>query len=559
MGSGTLTGYAVPARRGRGSGLGGGRGPLPLIHVRSLLADHPVLLLFVILAMGTAVGQFRVRGISIGPAAVLFAALAFSAWQADLALPDVVGTLGLALFAYCIGLVAGPSFFSSLKSGAGPVTMVAGTLVGLGALTWAVGRLLGFGAGTVAGLYAGATTNTPALAAAIEHLGGSPEPTVAYSLSYALGVVILLGAAAWTLKRPGVVVDDAEGPEPIVNATIKVENENVLTVSELTWTPYGRVLFSRHQRGDDGEVDMSHGDTVLKPGERVLAIGPERALEHVIKQLGRRSTLRLDEERHDVDFRRMVLSEKRFFGRTVAEVNLWGNFEARATRVRRADHDFLATDGFVLQAGDRIRVAAPREQMGAVARYLGDSEHGTADINPLGLASGLALGLLIGFMPILVPGLGEMTLGSAAGPLLVGLVLGRVQRTGRIVWSLPHQAAEVLTQLGLLLFLAYAGGRAGAAFVEALQTPLGLKIIGAGVVVSGVHALALLVIARHYLGVGGPRLAGFMAGSQTQPAVLAFANSQTDFDQRVALGYALVYPVAMVTKILVAQVLTLVT
>lgn len=520
--------------------------------------EHPVLLLFVILAIGTIVGQVRIKGISIGPAAVLFCALGFSAWHEDLALPEVIGTFGLALFAYCVGLTAGPSFFSSLKSGARPVLIVFGTLVGLGGVAWGLGRLLGFDGGTVAGLYAGANTNTPALAAAIERLGGSPEPTVAYSLSYAMGVVLLLAAAAFAVKRPSTEDADESGPEPIINATIKVTNDNVMSVSELTFTPHGRVLFSRHQESDEADIGMSRGDTVLRPGDRVLAVGPERAIEHIIKQLGRRSGLRLDEERHDVDFRRIVLSEKRFFGRTVSDLNLWGKFEARPTRVRRLDHDFLATDSFVLQAGDRIRVAAPRERMNEVASYLGDSEHGTADINPLGLAGGLALGLALGALPILVPGLGTITLGSAAGPLLVGLVLGRLQRSGRVVWTLPHQAAEVLTQLGLLLFLAYAGGRAGSAFVDALQTPLGLKIIGAGVIVSGLHAVALVFLSMKILGTAGPRLAGFIAGSQTQPAVLAFANSSTRFDERVALGYALVYPVAMVTKILVTQILTIV-
>lgn len=522
----------------------------------SFLVESPVLLLFVILAIGTAVGQIKVRGISIGPAAVLFAALAFSAVHRELALPEVVGTLGLALFAYTVGLTAGPSFFSSLRSGARPVAMVFGVLVGVGVVTWGVGHLLGFDAGTTAGLYAGANTNTPALAAALERVGGA-EPTVAYSLTYALGVLILLAAAAYGIKRPLEQEVEPAAESTLANVTIKVTNDNVLSVSELTFTPYGRVLFSRHQQHDE-EIGMSRGDTVLRPGDRVLAIGPSAALEHVIKVLGRRSGLRLDEERHDVDFRRIVLSEKRFFGRTVAELELWRRFEARPTRVRRSDHDFLATDGFVLQAGDRIRVAAPRERMPEVAAFLGDSEHGTADINPLGLAAGLAMGLIFGELPILVPGLGLITLGAAAGPLLVGLVLGRVQRSGRVVWTLPHQGAEVLTQLGLLLFLAYAGGRAGSAFVAALQTPLGVKLILAGAVVSTVHAVALVAVSRRALGVSGPRLGGMVAGSQTQPAILAFANGATRFDERVALGYAMVFPVAMVTKILVAQVLTIV-
>ncbi len=534
-----------------------GRNPVGFVLVKAFLSEHPVLLLFLVLGIGTALGRIRVKGISIGPAAVLFCALGFSAWHSELALPEIIGTFGLALFAYCVGLTAGPSFFSSLRSGAGPVTVVFGVLAGLGVAAWGIGRALGFDPGTIAGLYAGANTNTPALAAAVEQLKGAPEPTVAYSLTYALGVAFLLAAAGYGMRQKSVVPDDEDRPEDIVNATIKVLYENVLTVSELTYTPYGRVLFSRHQVGD-GDIDVSRGDTVLRAGDRVLAVGPQRAVEHVIKALGRRSGLRLDEERHEVDFRRIVLSEKRFYGRTVADLELLQRFEARATRVRRADHDFLATDGFILQAGDRIRVAAPKEKMGAVAKYLGDSEHGTADINPLGLAAGLALGMLVGLLPILIPGLGTMTLGSAAGPLLVGLVVGRLQRTGPVVWTLPHQAAEVLTQLGLLLFLAYAGGRAGSAFVKALQTPLGWKIIAAGALISALHAVALVLLSQKVLGVVGPRLGGFIAGSQTQPAILAFANSTSRFDDRVALGYALVYPVAMVTKILVAQILTIV-
>ena len=527
---------------------------LPL--VTALLDKSPVLLLFVVLSVGTALGAIRIRGISVGPAAVLFSALAVSALDARLALPEVLGTFGLALFAYTVGLTAGPSFFSSLRRGARPVIVVFGVLAGLGVLTAILGRILGLDKGTVAGLYAGANTNTPGLAAAIERLGGAPEPTVAYSLTYTGGVLVLLAAAAYGIRHGGQeVAEDLPGSEAIINATIKVTRDNVLSVRELTVTPHGRVLFSRHQVAD-GSVDMSRSETVLRPGDRVLAIGPRAAVEHITKQLGRRSKVNLDEDRQDVDFRRIVLSEKQFYGRTVAELKLWTRFGARATRVRRADHDFLATDGFILQAGDRIRVAAPREKMSAVARYLGDSEHGTSDINPLGLALGLAIGLLFGALPILIPGLGTLVLGNAAGPLIIGLLLGRMQRSGRVVWTLPHQGAEVLTQLGLLLFLAYAGGRAGSAFIDALRTPLGWKLIVAGLLVSAMHGIALVVLASRVLRANGPRTAGFIAGSQTQPAVLAFANAATRFNPEVALGYALVYPVAMVTKILVAQILT---
>ncbi len=523
--------------------------------VASFLIEHKVLLLFLVLGIGTAFGNVRIRGISIGPAAVLFTALAFSAVSEQLALPEIVGTFGLAVFAYTVGLTAGPSFFASLRTGLRPVLMVFSALAGLGLVTWGIGSLLGLSPGLTAGLYAGSTTNTPGLAAATLRLGGNPEPTVAYGLTYAGGVTIMLAAAAWTLRRSPDAGTDA-ATEELRSLTIDVTRDNVLTVAELTFTPYGRVIFTRHQSAGD-PVHVSSGDVVVRPGDRVLVIGVQRAINHVVKQLGQASEVNLAEHRHDVDFRRIILSQSRFYGRTIGQLNLLAKFDARATRVRRADHDFLATDGFVLQAGDRIRVAAPVDQMQAVSTYLGDSEHGASDINPLGLAAGMALGLLVGTAPLVVPGLGTVTLGHAAGPLVVGLVLGRLQRSGPVVWTLPHQSAQVLTQLGILLFLAYAGGRAGTAFVDALRSPLGLQLIAAGALVTGLHAGALLAASRWWLRSPGQRTAGYLAASQTQPAVLAFANAATRYDQRVALGYALVYPVAMITKIMVAQLLTL--
>lgn len=524
----------------------------------NFLVERPILLLFVLLAVGTAVGALRLKRLSLGPAAVLFTALAFSAYDERLALPEVIGTFGLAVFAYAIGITAGPSFFASLRTGLRPVALVAVTLSGLGVLAYALGRALGFDVGSIAGVYAGASNNTPALAAAILRLDGSPEPTVAYSISYLGGILVLLAAAVLALRsgERHPTADDRERVAEVGAQTIAVTRDNALNVAEITTTPHGHVIVSRYL-GEDGVVRIADGSTVFRPGHLLHAVGPEAALAHLTKQLGEPSDEHLELDRTELDFRRITLSQRKFFGRTVADLHLFERFGARATRVRRADQDFLATDDFVLQAGDRIRVAAPRDHMVQVSRHLGDSDHGTSDINPLGLAIGLALGLVVGAMPIVIPGLGPLELGQAAGPLLVGLVLGRIQRSGRVVWTLPHQAAETLTQLGLLLFLAYAGGRAGSAFIDAVSSPLGLELFVVGLVISIAHAVVLLVVGRRVLEQSGPRLAGLIAGSQTQPAVLAHANASTGFDPRVALGYALVYPVAMVVKIVVVQVLTL--
>ncbi len=522
-----------------------------------LLINQPLLLLFVLLAVGTIVGMIRFFSVSIGAAAVLFTAIAFSAYNANMAVPKVVGDLGLALFAYCIGVTAGASFFASLRKGIRPVIAVAVTLVGCAGIALGLGKLLDLSQGTIAGVFAGAVTNTPAMGAAATKLGAEhgAEVTTGYAVTYLGGVVIMLLTAIMALRSSRQA--DAGETEKLTNMTIRVTNENLPPLCELEHTAHGRVLFSRIKH--DGVVGMAQREMVPQPHDRVLAIGKPSALRAAAQAMGRESTLPLHLERTAVDYRRIMLSRPQHFGRMVWELDLGEKFGATATRVRRADQDMLAEEDLVLQPGDRIRVAAPREKMGEVAKYLGDSEHGASDINPLGFATGLAVGLLLGAWKIPLPVGEPFELGMAAGPLLVGLVLGRVGRTGRVVWALPHQSSQTISHLGMLLFLAYAGGRAGAGFLPALRDQ-GPKLLLVGAVVTAFEALVLMGVARWLDNksvprLAGPRLAGMLAGSQTQPAILAYANDRTSHDQRVALGYALVYPIAMVTKILLAQFL----
>jgi len=192
--------------------------------------------------------------------------------------------------------------------------------------------------------------------------------------------------------------------------------------------------------------------------------------------------------------------------------------------------------------------------MQKVSRYLGDSERGLSDINPIGFAIGLALGVALGLVYIPLPG-GGFTLGSAAGTLLVGLVFGRLVRIGRIVVSMSTSSATSLSTFGMITFLAYAGSRAGEHFLASVTSDLGWKVFLLGVVITGAGALLVLAAGKYVAKTSGPQLAGVLAGAQTQPAVLAFANERSGFDVRVGLGYAMVYPAAMISKILLAQVI----
>jgi putative transport protein len=204
--------------------------------------------------------------------------------------------------------------------------------------------------------------------------------------------------------------------------------------------------------------------------------------------------------------------------------------------------------------GDRVRVTCPVSRMPEVSAFLGDSDRGMSDINPVGFALGLSIGLLIGLVHIPLPG-GGFALGAAAGTLLTGLVFGRLGRVGPVVTSMSHGAAQSLSYFGVITFLAYAGTRAGERIVGAVTSDLGWKVAVLGFVVTTGAAVLLLVAGRLIHRMGGTQHAGMLAGAQTQPAILAFANDRTGFDTRVSLGYVLVYPVAMIAKIVIVQVL----
>jgi len=284
-------------------------------------------------------------------------------------------------------------------------------------------------------------------------------------------------------------------------------------------------------------------------------VGDAHVVERVAHDLGHPSSVPLVLDRSQLDFRRVTVSNRDVAGRSLDQLRLPRRFGATATRVRRGDVDLLATDDLVLQLGDRVRVVARREQMGQVSKFLGDSERGASDLNPVGLAVGLALGLLVGLLTVPMPRGGTFALGVAGGPLLVGLLLGRTQRTGRILWTIPYQASGAVNQLGMLLFLSYAGSNAGHALSLALRTDEGPRLLAVGIVVTALTAAGMLFAGPRLARVSGARLAGQVAALDTQPAVLAYANERSAGDPRVNLGYALVYPVAMIVKVVLAPIL----
>jgi putative transport protein len=531
-----------------------------LQNYADIAAEQPLLLLTVIMAVGGALGSIKIKSFSLGPAAVLFTALAFSAYDERLKLPQILGIFGLALFAYVIGVGAGPSFFAALKTGGRALGVVVGALL-LGALvTVLAGNALGLSGPILSGVYAGALTNTPALAAASE-AWASDLPTVGYSVTYLFGVLGMLLAAAIGMRQAAPkkalapVVEDPLPPK-LDGMTIRIETAGLPDLGTLAEEYDHHIVFSRIMRGDSpghpGEVDVATDDAIPLPGDILTVIGDPETVEVFAARVGHPSSVALTLDRSSVDYRRVAVSNPKVAGQALGDLRLRRRFGAVATRVRRGDVDLLATDDLVLQIGDRVRIVAERRRMSEITEFLGDSEKGAAAYSITSLALGLALGVLLGELQFPLPGGSEFALGLAGGPLLVGLIVGRAGRTGPVLWSLPHGVASTLSQLGMMLFLAYAGSNSGSALAEALGSPTGPRLLAVGAVVTLVTAATVIIGGRVLAGMYGPRMGGVLAGTQTQPAVLAYANETSKDDPRVNLGYALVYPAAMIVKVVVA-------
>jgi putative transport protein len=532
-----------------------------------LLLENPLLLLFLVLGGGYLVGRVSIGGFSLGISAVLFVGLGFGALHPDMRLPDLVYLLGLILFVYTVGLSAGPGFVSSFRhGGARDNVLVIIVLIAAFAATLGGARLLGMDGSFAAGVYTGSLTNTPALAAVLQHQTDTSapadidqavaEPVIGYSMSYPFGVLGMV-LAVYLLRRlrPGGGASeqiDGVSAEDLMRASVVVTTARYvgITVADLMSETGWRVLFTRHTDGK--EIEIPHPDSVFQEGDVISVIGESTDVERVTVALGKRADVDLALDRTEIDYRRIFVSNDALVGRTIADLDLVGRFGAIITRVRRGDVDRMARPSTVLELGDRIRVVAPTDRMSSVSAYFGDSYRKLSEIDVASFSLGIVLGLLLGLVPIPLPGGTSFTLGPAGGPLVIGLVFGALGQTGPFTWQLPYNASLTLRQLGAVLFLAGVGTRSGYAFVDSLAAGAGLELLLLGAAVTSLSAVLIILGGVFLLRSPTGVLAGIAGGLVTQPAVLAFAVEQTGSDLPNT-GYATVYPVATITKILLAQ------
>ena len=512
--------------------------------VTDVLAATPLLTVFLVIGLGTAVGQIPFGPIRFGAAGALFVGLAVGALDprlgADL---TTLRALGLGLFCYTVGLGAGNTFFRNLGRQMPIMALCVVALVAAGAVGAGFSHLAGVTPAMDAGAYAGALTS-PVLDAAIE-AAGNQEPSIGYAIAYPVGVAVAIVVVAIVIGQrwPG-----RKDPRPASADGITATSVYVLTrvrLDQMEAFTRAHIRISYLER--DGVTRVVSPGEELAPGDKVVVVGAPAAVEEAMHELGTGLRSCLAKDRRAVDHRRLTVSSTRVAGRTIAELDMPGRFAGVITRVRRGDLDLLARDDLVLELGDRVLAVVPSEKLEEAADWFGDSELGISQIDAFSVGIGMALGVLLGLVAIPLPGGITLKLGVAAGPL------GRLGRTGPFLWGLPHAANATIRQLGLLFFLAAIGLASGPQFAAAAFSTTGLAVGGLAAIIVVVNAVVLLTGAR-FVGLSAARAAGGLAGLVGQPAILSYALSRSD-DERIEAGYATLFALAIVVKIVMVQIL----
>ena len=530
-----------------------GRATGTLKAMASLFASSPLLALFVVVALGAAIGAIRIGPLRFGAAGALFVGLTVSALH-----PEVVSThmsivqpMGLAFFVYCVGISAGATFFQDLRKQTNLLALTIIVCV-VGALIALVGgRLLGLSSGLTSGLFTGALTAAPALDTATR-LTGDPNAAVGYAFGYPVGVIGGILIVTITVTRKWVGPKDTPSLAGSSLEAVSIHVSKHINTRDIDAWRDQRVRLSYLRR--DGRTRVTAPGEDLLPGDHVVMVGDPASIKEAAPLVGEILDHNLEDDRSDLAFERIVVSNPDVAGRSVSELNVTKRFGAVITRVRRGDLDLLARDDLDLQLGDHVAVVVPTDELDDIAEWLGDSERRVAEVDGMAFGIGLVLGLLLGIVSFPLPGGQGFQLGAAAGPLIVGMLLGALRRTGPLVWTLPAAANLTIRQIGLMLFLAALGLNAGPQFASLLGSPEGWRAaLLAAVMV--VICCVIQALGAKFIGLSSARAAGGIAGFLGQPAVLQAADARVT-DERIEAAYATLFAFAIIVKILLLPLIT---
>lgn len=549
--------------------------------IESLFFEHTplqaVIVMSIIIAAGLGLGKIKIGGVGLGVTFVFFMGILAGhlGFSIDPAMLSYAESFGLVLFVYELGLKVGPGFFSSFRSGGIGLNMLGMWVVLLGtAMAIAFCYIFSMPMSDMIGVLCGATTNTPALGAAqqaLEQLGVSAQgAALGCAVTYPLGVVGVILALIVVRKlfvRAGDIRSGGsqEEADHTFVAGFSVENPGIdgLTIREVASAAKGRFVISRLWR--NGEVTIPAGDTVLLAGDRLLVVTTDDELPELRIIFGHQEDT--DYNADDIDWnaldsnvvsRHVVVSRPEINGKRLGSLRLRNSYDINISRVTRAGVRLLATPGLILQLGDRLTIVGDQKAIDAVSKLLGNTEAKLRDPNLAAIFIGMVLGLVLGSIPIIIPGISmPVKLGLAGGPMIVGILLGRFGPRLHLVTFTTSSANLMLRGIGLSLYLACLGLEAGAGFFETIMRADGLLWIGMGFLITIIPVLIMAVWAVRKNRIDFGSACGMACGAMANPMALNYANETLPGDN-AAVAYATVYPLGMFARVLIAQILVLV-
>lgn len=538
-----------------------------------------VSILALVAVVGLFIGNVKFRGVGLGIGGVLFGGIIVGHFvsQAGMTLSSdmlhVIQEFGLILFVYTIGIQVGPGFFASLRVSGLRLNLFAVLIVIIGGLVTAIlHKLFDIPLPVVLGIFSGAVTNTPALGAGQQILRdlGTPMAMVdqmgmSYAMAYPFGICGIL-FTMWMLRvifRVNVETEAQQhestrtnGGALIRTINIRVENPNLhnLAIKDVPILNGDKVICSRLKREETLKVPSP--ETVIQLGDLLHLVGQPADLHNAQLVIGQEVDTSLSTKGTDLRVARVVVTNENVLGKRIRDPHFKERYDVVISRLNRAGVELVASSDISLQFGDILNLVGRPSAIDAVANVLGNAQQKLQQVQMLPVFIGIGLGVLLGSIPVFVPGFpAALKLGLAGGPLIMALILGRIGSIGKLYWFMPPSANLALRELGIVLFLSVVGLKSGGDFIHTLVDGEGLSWIGYGALITAVPLITVGILARMLAKMNYLTMCGMLAGSMTDPPALAFANNLHPTSGAAALSYATVYPLVMFLRIITPQLL----
>ncbi|HBW4274671.1 TPA: putative transporter [Klebsiella pneumoniae] len=538
-----------------------------------------VSVLALVAVVGLWIGNVKIRGVGFGIGGVLFGGIIVGHFvdQAGVTLSSpmlhFIQEFGLILFVYTIGIQVGPGFFASLRVSGLRLNLFAILIVILGGLVTAVlHKLFNIPLPVVLGIFSGAVTNTPALGAGQQILRdlGVPFEVVdqmgmSYAMAYPFGICGIL-LTMWLVRlffRINVEKEaqrfeesSGNGHAHLHTINVRVENPNLnqMAIQDVPMLNNDNIVCSRLKRGELLMVPAP--GTLIQAGDLLHLVGRPEDLHNAQLVIGQEVATSLSTRGTDLKVERVVVTNEKVLGKKIRDLHVKQRYDVVISRLNRAGVELVASSSASLQFGDILNLVGRPEAIDAVAAELGNAQQKLQQVQMLPVFIGIGLGVLLGSIPLFIPGFpAALKLGLAGGPLIMALILGRIGSIGKLYWFMPPSANLALRELGIVLFLAVVGLKSGGDFVATLTQGDGLSWIAYGIFITAIPLLTVGVLARMLAKMNYLTLCGMLAGSMTDPPALAFANNLHATSGGAALSYATVYPLVMFLRIITPQLL----